>query len=159
MFKKYFTLITCILNILLVSSCATNLEKQDQALQTLQSFFNELAQGQYEVATTHYDGSYETLVTFNPELNPEDHATLWQSGCQMNGLKCLTVRSATFKEVNDAGEFVFIVEFSDIDGNLFKLGACCGEEPSTQTQSQFDYRVVEGEDGQFRVLDLPIYMP
>jgi len=77
----------------------------------------------------------------------------------LNGLKCLTVRSATFTEVNDVGEFVFIVEFNAPDGSLFKLGACCGEEPSTQLQSQFEYRVAEGEDGHFRVLDVPIYVP
>jgi len=112
MFKKDFILIIGILTILLVGSCATNSEKQDQALQVLQSFFEKLAQKDYETAAAHYAGSYETLVSFNPDLDPDDHAALWQSSCQLNGLKCLTVRSATFTKVNYAGEFVFIVEFN-----------------------------------------------
>lgn len=160
MFKKYFTLIASVLTVILVSSCVANLEKQDLALQALKSFFKELARGEYEAASALYDGSYESLISFNPELNPDNHATLWQTGCQLNGLKCLTVRSATFTEVNEAGEFVFTVEFNAPDGGgLFTLWPCCGEDPNAPTQSQFEYRVVEGEDGQFRVLDLPVYTP
>ena len=159
MFKKDFILITIILTILLVGSCATNSEKQDHALQVLQGFFEKLAQNEYETAAAQYAGSYETLVSFNPDLDPADHADLWQSGCQLNGLKCLTVRSATFTRVNEACEFVFIVEFNAPDGSLFKLGPCCGEDPPTQPQSQFAYRVVEDGDGHFGVLDLPVYMP
>ena len=159
MFKKDFILINIILTILLVGSCATNSEKQDQALQVLQGFFEKLAQNEYDMAAAQYAGSYEILVLFNPDLDPDDHATLWQSGCQLNGLKCLTVRSATFTKVNEAGEYVFIVEFNAPDGSLFKLGSCCGEELPTQPQSQFTYRVVEDGDGHFGVLDMPVYMP
>jgi len=159
MFKKYFTLIASILAVLLLGSCATNAKKQDQAHQALQVFFERLAQGEYEAAAAQYAGSYETLVSFNPDLDPNDHTALWQSGCQVNGLQCLTVRTATFKEVNEAGGYIFTVEFNAQDGSLFELGACCGEEPTTQPQSQFEYRVVEGGDGQFLVLDLPVYMP
>ena len=159
MLKKDFIFITIILAMLLVGSCATNSEKQDQALQVLQGFFEKLAQNEYDMAAAQYAGSYEILVSFNPDLDPDDHAALWQSGCQLNGLKCLTVRSATFTKVNEAGEYVFIVEFNAPDGSLFKLGSCCGEEPPTQPQSQFTYRVVEDGDGHFGVLDMPVYMP
>ena len=159
MFKKDFILITIILAILLVGSCATNSEKQDQALQVLQGFFEKLAQNEYDMAVAQYAGSYEILVSFNPDLDPDDYVALWQSGCQLNGLKCLTIRSATFTRVNEAGEFVFIVEFNAPVGSLFVLGACCGEEPVTPSQSQFEYRVMESEDGQYRVLDIPVYVP
>ena len=159
MFKKYFTQITSILAFLLLSSCATGTGKMDQAHQALQDFFEHLAQGEYEAAEAQYAGSYETLVSFNPDLDPDDHVALWQSGCQLNGLKCLTIRSATFTKVNEAGEFVYIVDFNAPDGSLFVLGACCGEEPVTPSQSQFEYRVVESEDGQYRVLDNPVYVP
>ena len=159
MFKKYFTQTTSILAFLLLSSCATSTGNMNQAHQVLQDYFEHLAQGEYDAAAAQYAGSYETLVSFNPDLDPDDYVALWQSGCQLNGLKCLTIRSATFTKVNEAGEFVYIVEFNAPDGSLFVLGACCGEEPVTPSQSQFEYRVVESEDGQYRVLDIPVYVP
>lgn len=159
MFKKYPILITSVVVVLLLNSCVTKAAKTEQAQQALQIFFEQLAQGEYAAAADRYAGSYETLVTFNPDLDPNDYPTLWRYGCQMNGLQCLTVRTATLNEVTDTGEYVFTVEFNTPDGNRFELGACCGEEPTTPPLYQFEYRVVEGGDGQFRVLDLPVYMP
>ncbi len=159
MFKKCLTLITSILVVLLLGSCATNTGKQEKAQQALRVFFERLAGGEYEAAVAQYGGSYETLVSFNPALNPDDQAALWQSGCQVNGLQCLTVRTAIFAEVSDTGEYIFTIEFNTHDGSLFVLDGCCGENPNTPPQSQFEYRVVEGGDGQFRVLDLPVYIP
>ena len=154
-----FILITSILAVLLLNSCATSTAKKDQAHQALQGFFEHLAQGDYQEAAAQYAGSYETLVSFNPDLDQDDYVTLWQHGCQNNGLQCLTIRRATFNGMADSGEYIFTVEFNAHDGSLFVLGACCGEEPVTPSQSQFEYRVVEGEDGQYRVLDLPVYVP
>lgn len=159
MSKNYYTLITSILVVLLLGSCATNTGKQEQAQQALHVFFERLAGGEYEAAVAQYGGSYEILVSFNPALNPDDKAALWQSGCQVNGLQCLTIRTAIFKEVSDTGEYIFTIEFNALDGSLFVFDACCGENLTTPPQSQFEYRVVEGGDGQFRVLDLPVYTP
>jgi outer membrane murein-binding lipoprotein Lpp len=159
MIKIYSKLFTGILAVLLLGSCVTNEAKKEQAQQALQVFFDQLAQGEYAAAADQYAGSYETLTTFNPDLDPDDYPTLWQYGCQMNGLQCLTLRTATFQEVTNTGEYVFTVEFNTQDGRRFELGACCGEEPTSPPLYQFEYRVVESTDGQFRVLDLPVYMP
>ena len=147
MFKKYFTLITSIWVVLLLGSCATNPGKQEQARQALQVFFERLAGGEFEAAVALYSGSYETLVSFNPDIDPYDYAALWQSGCQVNGLQCLTVRTARFKEVSNTGEYIFTIEFNAHDGSRFVRDACCGENPTTPPQSRFEYRVVEGGDG------------
>jgi len=159
MSKKYLPLILSILIVLLLGSCTTNTDKQEQAHQTLLDFFGCLAQGKYEAAADQYAGSYETLIEFNPTLGSEDHTGLWQNGCEVNGLQCLTVRSTIFRGINEAGEYLFTVEFNGHEGILFEFDACCGEHPATPPQSQFVYRVVEGEDGQFRVLDMPVYVP
>lgn len=100
-FKKYFPLITSILVVLMLSSCAINLVKSDQANQALRVFLEQSAQGEYDTATTQYAGGYVKLVGLNPDLNANNHAA----------------------------------------------------------QSQFEYRVVEGDDGQFQVLDMPVYIP
>ena len=159
MSKNYYTLITSILVVLLLGSCATNTGKREQAHQALQVFFERLAGGEYEAAVAQYGGNYETLVSFNPDLDPDDHAALWQSGCKVNGLQCLTIHAATFTELSDAGEYIFTIEFNAHDGSLFILDACCGGNPTKPPQSQFEFRVAEGGDGQFRVVDMPVYIP
>lgn len=159
MSSKYFFQILFILLVQLLSACASQPSDSEQARQALTGFFDALSKGHYSDAVSLYGGSYEILVGYNPEINPDDQAALWQNGCQVNGLQCLTVRSATFKELNSDGEYLFTVEFNAPDGSLFERGACCGEEPTTPPQFQFEYRVVEGGDGRFRVLDLPVYVP
>jgi len=71
--------------------------------QVLSAFFNRLAAGQYAAAATLYGGSYETLVGFNPDIDPVDVAALWRHGCEMNGLQCLLVRIASFNEQTAVG--------------------------------------------------------
>ena len=145
---------------LLLVGCANPTEDSEQAQQALAAFFENLSKGEYAEAAGLYAGDYENLISFNPDLDPQDHAALWQNGCQVNGLQCLVVRSATFKERTSAGEYLFTVEFSNSDGSLFSRGACCGEDPTnTPPTSQFEYRLTQGEDGKYRVLDMPVYVP
>lgn len=127
--------------------------------QVLLTFFDRLATQQYATAALLYGGSYEALVGYNPGVDPDDVAALWQNGCQVNGLQCLPVRIATFNEETAVGETLFTVQFSNPDGSLFVRAACCGETPTTPPAFEFDYRVVQGGDGQFRVLDMPVYVP
>ncbi len=154
--KKRFLLIFFIT--LLICACSSQ-DDAEPARQALISFFDQLAAGDYTAAVEQYGGSYNTLVEFNPELDPNDYPALWQNGCQINGLQCLTVRSALLGEPMTAGEYVFTVEFNNPDGSLFELGACCGETAETPSTSQFAIRVAKDENGRFCVLDLPVYVP
>jgi len=146
------------IGLILLSACAMQADASDQARQGLMTFFDNLSKGNYEKAAELYGGSYETLVSWNPELNPDDHAALWQGGCQVNGLQCLTVRSATFNERTTAGEYIFTLEFNDPAGDLFTLEGCCGDT-TVSPVSQFEYHVVQGGDGKFQVTDMPVYVP
>ena len=159
MFKKISQLWMIILAALLLSACVSKKADAEHAKQALASFFAELNAGRYDAAPRWYGGSYETLIEFNPEVNPDDQANLWQNGCQINGLQCLTIRTVTFNELTSKGEFIFTVEFNTPDGNLLVLEACCGENPTSPPQFQFEYRVVKSGDGVFRVLDMPVYLP
>ena len=144
---------------LILTGCKANTASPEKAQHALISFFDQLARGQYDAAVQWYGGSYETLLGFNPQINPDDHSTLWRNGCQVNGLQCLTIRILTFNELNASGEYIFTVEFNTPEGELFVLPACCGENPATPPQFQLEYRVVQDGYGEFRVLDLPVYMP
>jgi len=45
------------------------------------------------------------------------------------------------------------------DGSPFELGPCCGADPATSPpQTEFVF-TVEWQDGLFKVLELPVYLP
>jgi hypothetical protein len=130
-----------------------------EAHEVLINFFSLLSAGKYEEAATLYGGSYEQLQVNNPDVDANDHATLLQRACEINGLQCLQVRTATFKSLQGA-TYVFQVEFSNADGSLFVLGPCCGaNETEMPPVSQFEYRVSMTAAGKFSVMDLPPYVP
>jgi len=141
----------------LIAACTTPNEALAQ--RALTEFFSSLEQGDYITAAMLYGGSYEILVTNNPALDPDDLAGLWKNTCTVNGFQCINIRTITFNELTQKGEYIFTVEFENSDGSLFELGACCGETPTTPPRFQFEYKVVESGDRTFLVLDLPVYVP
>lgn len=156
--KLFFKIITCLIIAFMLSACADNKKSSEQAQQVLTTFFSALSNGNYDKADKLYGGSYETLVSYNPLIDPNNHTVLWKNGCEVNGLNCLEIRTATFNELTSGGEYIFTVEFSLMDGSLFVLEGCCGEN-SSPPKSQFVYRVISSEGGVFKVLDMPVYIP
>lgn len=138
---------------------STTLPATDEAHGVLIQFFNLLNARQYAEADALYGGDYEQLKVFSTDIDPADHAKLWANACELAGLQCLKVRTATFK--NQQGDtYVFQVEFSNPDGNLFVLGPCCGSnETEMPPVSQFEYKVSRNNQGKFVVMDLPPYVP
>ena len=131
----------------------------EEAQQTLIKFFSLLNAKKYAEADALYGGSYEQLQVFNPDADPSDHAALWAGACEMSGLQCLTVRTATFKNLQ-GDTYVFQVEFNNPDGSLFILSPCCGaNETEMPPVSQFEYKVTRNTSVQFVVMDLPPYVP
>lgn len=159
--KHRKVLIMCGLTTLLVFTACTSqtTSGSEQAKQALTDFFTYLNQSDYAKADLLYAGDYQTMIDWNPDVDPNDHQTLWKNACTMNGLQCLKVRSATLR-AEKANEFVFTVEFSNPDGSLFVRGPCCGAtETEMPSVSQFDYTVLKDAEGQFKVVDLPVYVP
>ena len=130
-----------------------------EAHETLIKFFSLLNTKQYAEADTLYGGDYEQLEIFSSDADPSDHARLWANACELAGLQCLEVRTATFK-VLQGDTYIFQVEFSNPDGSLFVLGPCCGaNETEMPPVSQFEYKVTRNSNGKFVVTDLPPYVP
>jgi hypothetical protein len=129
------------------------------ARQSLTQYFELLNKGSYDAGSQLYGGSYETLQTWNPEIDPNDHVKLWEAGCTRNGLNCLKVKNVVSEEKSAAGEYKFKVEFAQENGNLFVQGPCCGATETEQpSRTQFDYTVKKvGTD--FLVQQIPIYTP
>ncbi|HLO31645.1 MAG TPA: hypothetical protein VK249_21005 [Anaerolineales bacterium] len=131
----------------------------EEAEDSLVDFFALLNSKEYEDADTLYGASYEQLQVFNPDVDPNDHATLWKKACKMSGLQCLQVRTAALKH-QEGDTYIFAVEFSNSDDSLFVLGPCCGSnETEMPPVSQFEYTVSKNAEGKFVVMTLPPYVP
>ena len=121
-------------------------------------FFELLNTKQYAEADALYGGDYEQLKVFTATADSADHVALWSWSCENAGLQCLRVRTATLK-LQTGDQYLFSVEFSDANGNLFVVGPCCGSnETESPSVSQFDYHV-RNANGKFLVIDLPPYVP
>jgi hypothetical protein len=130
-----------------------------EAYQTLTEFFALLNEKKYTEADSLYGGSYEQMQDWNPDIDPSDRAALWARACEQNGLRCLLVRTATFKRL-EGEAYVFQVEFSNPDRSLFVLGPCCGaNETDMPPVSQFEYKMTRTAEGKFVVMNLPPYVP
>jgi hypothetical protein len=141
------------------------------ATQQLQDFLNSLSWGDdnqlefhnYERAAELYGGSYEILQTMNPDVDPDDHLTLLRHACEGNGFQCQRLRevlSITLETGEDGlPAIVFTVNLMNPDGSLFSLGPCCGEDPSGEPQTEFIFTVKQVAEGEYKVFDLPPYMP
>ena len=120
-----------------------------QAREALQAYFDLLHDGRYAEAVSYYGGDYEVLKEWNPPVDRNDHATLFKSGCEVNGLQCLAIKVIDSEQEISAGEYRFTIEFVADDGGTF------AREPSVE---RFDYTVKKA-DGQFLVQELPVYVP
>jgi hypothetical protein len=129
------------------------------AEQTLIEFFDLLNKGQYAEADKLYTGSYDELISMNPDITPSDHAALWKRGCEQNGLQCLTARHIVLDISRTASYYFFRVEFNAPDGSLFVRGPCCGAtETEMPSQSSFTYTIIV-VNGRCKVATMPVYVP
>ncbi len=156
--------------IFLLAACAAQPETaqpseaaadQDQAAQeVLASYLDALHNGRYEEAAGLYGGSYEVLLGYNPDIDPNDKPALLEAACTINGFVCLEVKSIEPADPVSESEFAYNVQFANADGSLFELGPCCGaDETSTPPTLVFSFTVKQLEDGGYMVMDLPPYTP
>jgi hypothetical protein len=131
---------------------------QGVAMETLTQFFSHLHDGLYTEAAQIFAGSYWELVAMNSLIDPSDYPALWENACKVNGFQCLYVESIGSNGKPAPPESTFLVGFMDDKGNTFRRLACY-DETAASPQGEFEYRVKKVEDGQFKVMDLPVYVP
>lgn len=130
----------------------------DLARHTLLTFFTLLHDGRYAEATPLYGGPYDMMREQNPDIPADDYAALWQAVCTRQTL-CLSLARIVDEKAVAQDEFEFVVEFVWRDGTLFKFSPCCGAtEAEMPPVWQFPY-TVKKIDGQFRVMEGPVYVP
>ncbi|MFP3852802.1 MAG: hypothetical protein ACLFWD_00765 [Anaerolineales bacterium] len=139
---------------------ATESSDPSRAAIALMSYFRQLADGEYREAASYYGGSYQILRDQNPPLDPNDNARLFQQACEANGYICLPVGEVVGIQEIGSGEYQISVQFIKPEGEVFVRGPCCGaSEEEMSRQSTFEFRVAPDASGQYKVMDLPVYVP
>jgi hypothetical protein len=129
------------------------------AIQALSSYLSLLNDRQYSEAVQYFAGSTEELAYFNPEMDPNDAAGLFEAACTINGFVCLPVLNVVDQAQVSTVDFKITVELQDRDGSPFVFGPCCGADPALEPpQTQFVYTVSK-VDGRFLVQETPLYVP
>ena len=143
--------------LLLIASCLVGCRLQNdhnQAQKTLTDYLTLLNEGKYAEAADLYGGTYDTLVAWNPTVDPNNYPTLLEMGCKINGLHCLPIKGVGAIKDSAPDVFAFTVQFENPDGSLFVLEAL----DASPSKSAFKFTVVRKEDG-FVVQELPVYVP
>jgi hypothetical protein len=129
------------------------------AITALENFFTALSEGRYEDAVGYYGGSYEVLIDMNPNIDQENRSTLLEAACTHNGFVCLPALRTTLLSQSGAEAFEFLVIFNQ-NGAPFERGPCCGASlEEMPPQMEFSYLVQRDQEGVWRVMDLPVYVP
>jgi hypothetical protein len=139
---------------------ATPLVWNDQPEIVARMFFMYLHDGDYQAAVDLYEGSYEFLITINPDLDPSDHPALLARACQINGFVCLQMGEVLSVEETTPGEIHLMIQFLTDSGEVFQRSPCCGAgEDDLSPISEFPIRLVREEGEEIKVLDLPPFVP
>jgi hypothetical protein len=133
-------------------------EESKQAQATLRRFFTLLHDGHYAEAAPLYNGSFEALREWNPDVDPHDAVALIEAGCTRQ-LRCLPIRRIIQEVQVSPAEYEFSIELLNEDGTRFERGPCCGaDETAEPTVTQFTYRVTR-LNGTYQVNGLGVYVP
>jgi len=83
-----------------------------------------------------------------------------QNACEINGFQCLQVKEILAIEKTTPDSVLISATFMTEDGDMFVRGPCCGaSEEDMPSQSVFDFLVKITEHGEYKVMDLPVYIP
>ncbi len=134
--------------------------ERETALPVLQAYFDALRSANYTEAANMFGGDLELLAGYNPDIASSDTVALFERACTVNGFICnLEIGQILDAEQISVREVQFILTFQNPDGSPFELGSCCGEDaPNTGAQQEFPFTVA-WQDGRFRVMELPVYVP
>jgi len=134
--------------------------KKPEAISAFRDYFEYLENGSYDLAVTYFGGSYEVLQDYNPTLDPDNYQELLRNACEINGFQCLRVNEIVDIQEISPKEFVISANFITGDGQILVRGPCCGaSEEDMSPESIFTFKVIKNDSGEYKVLDLPVYLP
>jgi hypothetical protein len=129
------------------------------ARDALERYWEHLSAGEWDDAAGLFGGDWRETAAHWVEPEVADSLSTTGFLARMCGgmLVCdLTLREVLRAEVGEGGDVLLEVELARPDGTRFELGPCCGEEGPPTTA--FTYHL-QRTGGEFRVMELPIYVP
>lgn len=133
---------------------------QETTLPVLQTYFDVLNAGNYPESARIFGGDYTQLIEYNPEISPDDGAALFEAACTANGFICsLKINEILKSEPISPAAIQFTLILQNPDGSIFELGPCCGADTAASPPQREFFFTVEWQDGLFKVLELPVYIP
>jgi hypothetical protein len=133
----------------------------DLARSALITFFDSLYMGNYQTAVKLYGGSYYALQSLFPNVDPQDHATLFQTACEGSAyaFSCWKLKDIVEQKQILPDRYLFTVRFEDERGNLLTGGDNQTPVPCLPTENcpraEYAYTILKVED-EFVVQELPV---
>lgn len=133
----------------------------DLARSALITFFDSLYKDDYQTAASYYGaGSYHILQSLFPDVDPQDHVTLFKTACEGSEyiFYCWKLKDIVGQEQISPDRYLFTVRFEDDNGNLLIGGDNTTAMPCLREdcpRSQYTYTVLQVED-EFFVQELPV---
>lgn len=117
----------------------------------LEEFLGYMRQGDFVRAEQLYAADYNSLIEWNPGVDPTDRVGLLEAGCHQ--LLCqLQIREVVSSDlIGSVYTFVVMLEYPD--GTLVSF-----EDQDGGTQTEWQFAVVN-ENGVLKSLSLPLYLP
>lgn len=127
------------------------------AANALLAFFSDLERARYQAADEIYGGTFDELGGPQPAQDGADSDATWGQICQQ--FLCLPIAAITNVVQSGPGSFTFDVVFTWPDGQRVEIGACCGGNPAASPPVwKFAYTVAF-QNGGWKVLRGPLYLP
>lgn len=140
--------------------------EQADALSALQDYLGLLAEGEYARAASMLVveelPAWNTMVldqqsvaTLVSEVDPADPAALLEVLCADPAFPCLPLREVTLQAQVDEDTYLFVVTFTDSDGQVAEWPLCAGVPASKscfRRDGMFEYYVRRQADGGFKII-------
>jgi hypothetical protein len=94
-----------------------------KALNALETYYSLLANQDYEKANYYHGSGYEYILNLDPSADEENHVLLLEVACETNGFICMEIYEVVSSTKIKEGEYSFIVQFKNNDGELHALPA------------------------------------
>jgi hypothetical protein len=128
---------------------------EEQARNSLLTFFSDLSAGNYIEAAQLFGGEKDAFM--RAPLPGETTEAYWEYICGYSW--CLPIAQVSHTDQTSEDEYLFYVVFVQPDGTRFEIGACCGGDPAaTPPVWQFAYPVRQ-VDGEWKVMRAPLFTP
>ena len=126
----------------------------EEAEAYLREFLDHIREGSYDIASVMYAGDYQSLIEWNPDVDPGNRVALLEAGCEHQLLCDLNIREVVSGTLEGDGyRYAFMVTLERPDGSLVVW-----DDQDGSSRSVWPFFVIN-DNGVLRSHSLPLYLP